>query len=476
MNKVANIAKNTSYLTLALIIQKVISFFYFILLARFLGLHALGQYYTAISFTTIFSILIDFGFNNVLTREVAKDQNRASAWLQSILGMKLILAFFTFIFAIIIAAFAYEQTLFILILISACSMVLDSFTTTFFSVARGFHNLKYESIASIVFQLIVLVFGYFALVSHQPLSVLLTALAAASIFNFFYSALIIKKRFNLKIKPRWNILQVKSIFFISWPFALYNALQRLFTYLDSLLLGFIAGYGQVGLYQIAFKLIFALQFLPMAFTASLYPAMSAYWQNNREQLKISFERAINYLVIISLPIIFGIFALADKIVPLFKAGEEAVWPLRLSIAALFFIFLNFPVGSLLNACDRQRRNTTNMAMVTFVSVLINLLLIPRWGALGASGTVLFSNAFMLILGARSMRGLISYNPAKNLKILSQALISALFMALVIWQGKEYVHIFLAVIIGAVVYFVGLIFLGALKKADIKSILRSFRRS
>ncbi len=476
MNKVANIAKNTSYLTLALIIQKFISFFYFILLARFLGLHALGQYYTAISFTTVFAILIDCGFNNVLIREVAKDQSKASDWLQSVLSIKLWLALGTFIFALIVASFAYDQTLFVLIIISACSMVLDAFTSTFFSVARGFHNLKYESIASVVFQLIVLIFGYLALLASWPLWLLLSALVAASLFNFTYSAFIIKRRFKLTIRPRWDAAKVKRIFLISWPFALYNALQRLFTYLDSLLLGFIAGYAQVGLYQIAFKLIFALQFLPMAFTASLYPAMSTYWQDNREQLRISFERAINYLIIISLPIIFGVFALADKIVPIFKAGPEAIWPLRLSIVALFFIFLNFPVGSLLNACDRQRRNTANMAIATVISVAINLFLIPRWGALGASFTVLFSNALMLSLGAWSMRGLIVYRPRQNFKILWRSFLAAALMAVIIWQGKAYIHVFLAIAGGGVVYFLALMALGALKKADINSVINSFRRS
>lgn len=476
MNKVANIAKNTSYLTLALIIQKVISFFYFVLLARFLGLESLGQYYIAISFTTIFAIFIDFGFNNFLTREVAKDQNGASEYLRSVLGMKLLLASSTFIVALVVAFFAYDRLLFILISVSALSMVLDSFTSTFFSLARGFHNLKYESIASIIFQLIVLVFGYIALKSGWPLAILLSVLVLASSFNFFYSRFIVKKRLMIKIRPSWQLEKIKQIFNISWPFALYNAFQRLFTYLDSLLLGFIAGYGQVGLYQIAFKLIFALQFLPMAFTASLYPAMSAYWQNNREQLRASFERALNYLLIISLPIIFGIFALADKLVPLFKAGPEAVLPLRISIIALFFIFLNFPVGSLLNACDRQRKNTLNMGIVTGFSVLINLLLIPRWGATGASITVLFSNALMFILGLFSMCGLINYQPAQNLKILAKALLSALFMALVVWFGKQYVNIFFAVIVGGGLYFAGLVISKALKKEDVLSIINSFRRS
>ena len=47
--KITNIAKNTSYFTLALILQKVISFTYFILIARALGPEDLGKYYFAIS-------------------------------------------------------------------------------------------------------------------------------------------------------------------------------------------------------------------------------------------------------------------------------------------------------------------------------------------------------------------------------------------------------------------------------------------
>lgn len=107
---------------------------------------------------------------------------------------------------------------------------------------------------------------------------------------------------------------------------------------------------------------------------------------------------MNYLIIISLPIIGGVIALDDKIVDLFKAGNEAIWPLRISILALFFIFVNFPIGSLLNACDRQRRNLLFMATITIISVSANFLLIPRFQAIGASITVLVTNAIMFILG------------------------------------------------------------------------------
>ncbi len=477
MTKISNIAKNTSYLTTALILQKIISFTYFTLLARYVGPANLGKYYFAISFTTIFAIFIDLGFANVLTREVAKDQNRSQKWLANILALKVPLALLSLAAVfILINLLGYDGTTRNLVYISSICMVLDSFTVTFFAVVRGFHNLKFESISSVVFQLIVLTFGYGALLLGGGLVPAMFALALASSYNFIYSLIILQKKIKIRIKIAYDKYLVKEILIVSWPFAVYAIFQRLYTYLDSVLLSILAGDEQVGLYQIAFKIIFALQFLPMAFTASLYPAMSSYWQNNREQLAVSFERAMNYLIIISLPIIVGAIVLADKIVLLFKAGYGgALLPLQISIISLFFIFVNFPIGSLLNACDKQRKNTFNMGVVTAASVILNLFLIPHWQAAGASLTVLITNALMFVLGMLSVRKIIVYRSGKNMKIFLKVLLSSLAMGLIIFFGKTYLNVFVATICGALIYFSLLLSLGGFKKADLASVLQSFKR-
>jgi len=476
MTKIGNIAKNTSYLTLALILQKIISFTYFTLLARYVGPANLGKYYFAISFTTIFAILIDLGFANVLTREVAKGQERASRWLGNILTLKLPLAALAigavFLFINILDYDALTRSL---VYVSVISMVLDSFTATFFAVARGFHNLKYESISSVIFQLIVLTVGYSALLLGGGLLPAMAALALASLYNFIYSWTIIKYRLKLVLRFFYDRPLVKEIFIISWPFALYAIFQRLYTYLDSVLLSIFAGDEQVGLYQVAFKIIFALQFLPLAFTASLYPALSAYWQTNREQLTISFERAMNYLIIISLPIIVGALVLADKIVLLFKTGYSgAALPLQIAIISLFFIFVNFPIGSLLNACDAQRKNTRNMIAVTMVSVLLNLFFIPRWQAVGASLTVLITSLLMFSLGIYQVKKIIIYHASKNWLVFGRALAASLIMGLIIFYGQEYLNIFVITILGGVIYFASLFALGGFTKTDVLSVYQSFK--
>ncbi len=477
MTKIVNIAKNTSYLTLALVLQKIISFTYFTLLARFVGPANLGKYYFAISFTTIFAIFIDLGFANVLSREVAKAQEGASRWLGNVLTLKIPLALIALAAVfLLIKALGYDPLTRQLVYISSISMVLDSFTTTFFAVVRGFHNLKYESIAAVIFQLIVLVVGYGALLLGGGLVPAMAALALASLYNFFYSLAILARKIKVSLRFLYDKLFIKEILVISWPFAAYAVLQRIYTYLDSVLLSVLSDDVQVGLYQVAFKIIFALQFLPLAFTASLYPAMSAYWQSNREQLAVSFERAMNYLVIISLPIIVGVVVLADKIVLLFKSAYlGAIVPLQIAIVALFFIFVNFPIGSLLNACDRQRRNTANMAIVTLVSVILNLLLIPRLAAIGASLTVLATNFLMFVLGLIWVKKIIVYRARKNLVVFLKILMASALMGVIIFITKAYVNIFFSTVLGALIYFIVLYFLGGFSKLDVSSILKSFKR-
>lgn len=477
MNKISNIARNTSYLTLALILQKIISFTYFTLLARYVGPANLGKYYFAISFTTIFAIFIDLGFANVLTREVAKDQSRSQKWLANILALKVPLALLSLAAVfILINLLGYDETTRNLVYISSICMVLDSFTVTFFAVIRGFHNLRFESISSVVFQLIVLIFGYGALLLGGGLVPAMFALALASSYNFIYSLLILQRKIKIGIRIAYDKYLIKEILFISWPFAVYAIFQRLYTYLDSVLLSILAGDEQVGLYQIAFKIIFALQFLPMAFTASLYPAMSSYWHSNREQLLVSFERAMNYLIIISLPIIVGAIVLADKIILLFKAGYGgALLPLQISIISLFFIFINFPIGSLLNACDRQKKNTFNMGVVMILSIILNLLLIPYWQAVGASVTVLVSNFAMFILGIIEVKKIIAYRSSKNLKVFSKVLLASLVMGLIIYFGKTYLNVFVATLVGGFIYFALLLALGGFGREDLISIRQSFKR-
>ncbi|NCQ16259.1 flippase [Candidatus Falkowbacteria bacterium] len=475
--KITNIAKNTSYFTLALILQKVISFTYFTLIARALGPEDLGKYYFAISFAAIFSILTDLGQTNLLTREIAKAKREANNLFGAVLGVKLPLAAATALIIIALANFlGYSELTRALIYFSTICIVLDSFTATFFSVSRGFHNLKYESLAAVVFQLIVLSFGLSVIKLNLGLVWLIGSLVLASIFNFSYSLTIVAKTWKLSLKPIFDWRLVKLVLRLSLPFGIYAIFQKVYSYFDTVLLATLAGDYYVGIYQISFKIINAIQFLPLAFVASLYPAMSAYWLDNRQQLAITFERAMNYLIIISLPISGGVIMLADKIILIFKSGYgEAILPLQLSIAALLFMFTAYPVGSLLNACDKQKLNTVIMGLTVLASVILNLILIPKFQAVGASLAVLLSSIFMLVLGLIQVPKIIEYRAKKILAVLGKSLLASALMIILIIYLKNYLNIILIVPLAGALYFAVLFFLKGFSREDLTSLYQSFNK-
>lgn len=517
MDKVTNIAKNTTYFTLALVLQKAIAFVYFTILARNFIPEDLGKYYFAVSFTTIFSIFIDMGLANVLTREVARkkeddltlslslkkgegtnkkisaspfslsqeDKERvmnsnstSQNLLSSVMAIKLPLAILSILSAVFLINFLHYPALTKqLVYLSILCMLFDSFTLTFFAVARGFHNLKFESISSVIFQLIALIYGIILIKLNMGLMWQMTAMVAASTFSMLFSLSLIKFKWRLSLAPKYNKELVTKLALIALPFAIYGILNRFYMYFDSVLLSILAGDRYVGLYQVAFKIINALQFLPMAFVASLYPAFSAYWMKNREQLSVTFERAMNYLIIISMPISFGVITLADKIVLLFKTGyTEAALPLQISMFGLIFLFLNFPVGSLLNACDRQKINTVNMGITLAASIILNILLIPQFKAVGASITVAVTNILMFTLGMFIVPKITKYNYRKILVMLFKVLVAVTAMSITVLLLKQYLNLFIVVAISGLIYCLMLFIMKGFRKEDFFSIMESFKRN
>ncbi len=472
-----NLTRNTSFLTVALIIQKIFSFTYFTFLARELGADNLGNYYFAISFTTVFGIVADLGLANVLTREVARKKEEAGKFLGNILGLKIPLTLLA-ILAVLLAINLndYPASMRNLIFVSLACVILDSFSATFYAVSRGFHNLRYESISSGFFHVVVMAVGLPLLFLRAGLVAQMAALLAASFSQFIFSAFAIQKKIGVPIKPSWDKKIIKEIIKIGVPFGTFVIFQKLYTYLDTVLLGHFADASYVGYYQISFRIVFALQFIPSAFIASVYPAMSAFWHSNREQLKTTFEKSLIYLAIVAMPVSAGVIAIADKIILIFKSGyDAAVLPMRIIVLSLLFIFIGYPLGSLLNACDRQKQNMRNMAVVSVASIILNLILIPRYFAVGAAITVLTTNVLMIALGFIQSRKIMKYDGAKILLAFGKIFLASAAIGFLAFYLKNEINIFIDIILCALLYPVLILLLQVVKKDEVLHIKNSFLR-
>lgn len=432
------ILKNAGYLTTAFILQKILSFLYFVFIARVIGPVDLGLYDPVKSLIPILLIIIDFSLSTVLVREIARTPQRAEEYLSNVLGLKIFFALVILLGMGLFTNFSnYPALTKTILYLDGVVVVLDTFTLTFFAVFRGVQNMKYEALGMIGTQLVTVIIGVLGLKLGLDLRILFVAVVGGSIFNFLFSYSILRKKLKLKIRFAWNKEIIKTFLKIAWPFALAAILAKIYSYADRFLLLAISGQRSVGWYVVANKFTYALEFIPSAFAASVFPAMSAFYISSKENLAKTFEKSMYFLIIIALPISLAIFTLADKIVFSLSgpAYVASALPLRILISGLIFIFLNFPVGAFLNACNRQIVNTRNMAIAVVVNVVINILLIKQYTIVGSSIAALTSGFVLFSLGLIYVNKIVVYNKKFLIITLIKSLFSAAVMAVVLFILK-----------------------------------------
>ncbi len=170
---------------------------------------------------------------------------------------------------------------------------------------------------------------------------------------------------------------------LSIAFALASLFVKVYSYVDSILLKQFLGSEAVGTYSVAYKITYAFQFLPMAFVGGLYPAFAARaGKNDKEGLAHLFNDAIWYTAILAVPIVFGISTLSQEFLTLFYPKfSDAALTLSIEVFALMVLFLDFPVGSLLNALRKQNLKTAIMGWAETWMVLVISIIPKRRGSL-----------------------------------------------------------------------------------------------
>lgn len=383
-------------LTAASIGQKLIAFLYFAVIAQTIGDDATGSYFIALAMITTIGVLDDVGLTAVAIREVAKDSSRAKSLIQNVIGLKLITMPLTVVLALVLPdwrGFDAETTG--LVQLAIFVMLLDTISISMYGVMRGLHKLKFESIGIFIGQTLTTIVGAIALLSGlADLRLLVVALIVGSAWNMGFSLIQVVRHLGLDaLRP--SLTEAKPMLRMGFMFFLAAVFVKIYSYIDSFMIEEFLGKASVGIYAVAYKFTYAFQFLPLAFVGALYPTMSAL-AGQPAELKQTLLKAEWYMSLLAAPIVFGIFALAPEIIAMFYGATfaSAAPVLSVLIFVLLFIFLDFPIGSLLNATGRQAVKTGLMGGAMLINIIANFLLIPVYGIMGAAIAALCTFVFL----------------------------------------------------------------------------------
>jgi O-antigen/teichoic acid export membrane protein len=192
-----------------------------------------------------------------------------------------------------------------------------------------------------------------------------------------------------------------------------DALGLILLYTDIILIGYFLATEDVGYYSVAVSLSTFFLLVPQAIQRITFPATSGYWsQNNRQALSNMIDKSMKYAACLLLPLGLGVgFFARDIITGVF--GQEfihAAWPLCvLLIARVITGSTNVPIGLSFSGVGRPDIPLKLAVITAGANVGLNILLIPRWGILGAAiattvslllGVIIFLALMPRILGVR----------------------------------------------------------------------------
>jgi O-antigen/teichoic acid export membrane protein len=166
-----------------------------------------------------------------------------------------------------------------------------------------------------------------------------------------------------------------------------DATIALWSSLQVLLLSRMASETEVGLYSAAAQVLVPVGLLFLSAERTLFPVMCRRFDPSFRGLKQVSERAIALLLALALPISVGLFALADPALLLLYGKKEflaAAPALRILVWGIALKSLTHVLGQVLLAGRRERVTLRIVAVNALVSLGLGLLLVGRFGPVGAA--------------------------------------------------------------------------------------------
>lgn len=473
MSAIRTLAKNTTVLLIASVINYILGFFTTLYTARYLGTEGFGILSLALAFTGIFGVFTDLGLGTLTVREVSRNKNLANKYIGNTAVMKLILALLTFgLVALVVYIIGYPKNVSNIIYFITFSVILTAFTGIFNSIFQAFQKMEYIAICTILNAVLMLI-GVL-IVAYYNLGIIILAL-----LYFIVSGVILIvtfliyswKLFFPKIEVDlsfWKPTIKESLFF-----GLSSILIVIYFYIDSIMLSVMVGNSAVGIYNAAYKLIFVLLFIPNVFIVSIFPIMSQHFKSSKDILKLEYEKSFKYLFVIAVFIFVYGFVFADKIILVIYGTEYtlAVAALQILIGVIPIIFITSLFGNILGAIDRQRMVTFVAGLNALLNVVLNLILIPKFSYMGASAATVLTETLGFILmfiyiSKYFLRLSLTHNILKTT-------ISGILLILFVYSLKISTNWMLAAILGLFTYILLVYILKIITNEDVEIFKKIF---
>lgn len=254
------------------------------------------------------------------------------------------------------------------------------------------YGLFFYIFPSILFALFLVVFYYYNLTGFFTF----LAYVSAIIVTVIIALLLLFYKNGKTIFPE---ITSKQIVKTSFPMMVSGLFLILLNWTDILMLGRIESESQIGIYNTAFKVGYLTLFFVVSMNVIIMPKVSElFHQRSFTEMKKVINRSTQLVIILTIPLAFGIIFFSEYILRLFGNGFLAgrTTLILITLGALFNAMTG-NVDQILNMTKNQK-DVRNIFFLGFLmNVALNLYLIPIYGIEGAAAASLITNVAVNIV-------------------------------------------------------------------------------
>ncbi len=219
------------------------------------------------------------------------------------------------------------------------------------------------------------------------------------IANIFGSALsfLLLLPFLLKFKFKFDFSLLKKMLQYSWPIAIAGIAYVINENLDKFLIGRMINDTEMGIYSACYKLAIFMNLYIMAFRLGAEPFF--FNHADKKNAKETYARIMNYFVIIGAFVFVGIVVYIDFLKQLFINQEywSAIQIVPIVLLAYLFLGIYHNLSIWYKLTDKTRFGMYFSIIGALITIVLNLLLIPKIGIMAAAWATLIAYATMTII-------------------------------------------------------------------------------
>lgn len=379
------IAKNTSVLIISQVAARAFGIVYVAALARYVGAEGVGNISTANALNGLLVLVVGPGLDTLLIRDVAADKTKAKTYVGNIFFLRGMLSILFLLLTVAVTKIVtYPADTVRIIYAYTMVYLFDLLAEIPASVFRASEHMEYEAGIQVIRDLINISLSLFAIYLGWSLLSIALISALAQAIKLLLMMILLYRRF---VRPDFSISgrTIKSLLISSLPFGLLVILHTIHAQLGILIISLYKGADAVGIYSVANSLIGMLLLLPAAFSAAIFPTMSSFYANAKQDLRHFYRICFKYLLIVGFPLGLGAILVGDKVLLLVYGDDFTGSAAVLRILAIsLFTLVGYSNGPLLKAAKRQRFFAWTESLKIAANAFLCLLLVPRWGAVGAA--------------------------------------------------------------------------------------------